>query len=199
MAKKQTGPEIHCPYHKLVDPAKLKPHPTNPNTHPPGQVTKLAEIIAEHGIRWPIVVSKLSSFIVAGHCRRLAAIELGIKEYPVVIQSFKSKSEELAVLVADNKIQELSVTDRQVMADIVVELDQYNYPLEYTGLDPLEIESYVIGPTWLPDGSIDKLDGTDEQGRIIVRVRCFAPQMNAIKEVITKALSATKFEGWEVE
>lgn len=149
MAKKKTtkpkGPEIHCPG-ELLDPANLKPHPANPARHPKEQVELLAKIMTGHGIRHPITVSKLSGFIVSGHCRRDAAILLGLKKYPVVKQSFKDQSEELAVLVADNQISELSEIEGQVMADILVELDERNYPLELTALSGVEIRDYVDGP-----------------------------------------------------
>ena len=138
--------DIHCPYHELADPNTLKPHPANPNRHPEAQIELLAKIIREHGIRWPISVSKRSGFVVSGHGRKDAAIRLGLKQYPVVYQDFKSEAEELAVLVADNKIAELAETDGLKMADIIVELDQVDYPLELTALSPQEIEEYVVGP-----------------------------------------------------
>lgn len=67
-------PIVHCSFTKMVATADLKPNPDNPNTHPKAQVEKLAKIITAHGWRHPITVSKRSGFIVAGHCRLLAAI-----------------------------------------------------------------------------------------------------------------------------
>jgi DNA modification methylase len=64
----------------------------------------------------------------------------------VQYQNYKSNEEELAVLVADNKIAELSEIDGQVMADVIVELDQVDYPLELTALSDIEIRDYVTGP-----------------------------------------------------
>jgi len=159
MAKKKTqkkidGPEIHC-HGELLDPAKLKPHPANPAKHPEEQVKLLAKIMAGHGIRHPITVSKLSGFIVSGHCRREAAMLLGMKEYPVVKQGFKDSSEEIAVLVADNKVQELSEINGQVMADILVELDEKDYPIELTALSEVEIRDYVDGPLGTPSSEDD--------------------------------------------
>lgn len=139
--------QVHCRFDKLEDPTALKIHPANPARHPKEQVELLAKIIASHGIRHPIIVSALSGNIVAGHCRRESAILLGIKEYPVVVQAFEDSAQELAVLIADNKIQELAEIDGQTMADVLVELDQVNYPLELTALTEVEIHDYVLGPT----------------------------------------------------
>jgi len=106
----------------------------------------LAKIIAAHGIRHPITVSKRSGFVVSGHCRLLAAKELGLERFPADMQDFASEAEELAVLVADNQVAELAETDGQIMADVLVELDQANYPLELTALTEEEIVDYIEGP-----------------------------------------------------
>lgn len=142
---------VHCKYDELIELTKLKPHPANPTKHPEAQVTLLAKILSEHGIRWPISVSKKSGFIISGHGRLMAAQKLELKTYPVVYQDFKSESEELAVLVADNKICELSETDGAKLGDIIVELDQVDYPLELTALSEEDIKYYVEGPTSIPD------------------------------------------------
>jgi hypothetical protein len=48
-----------------------------------------------------------------------------------------------------------------MMADILCELDQQNYPLELTALTPEEIESYIIGPTNIPKPE-DEWEGMPE-------------------------------------
>ena len=95
---------IHCKYDKLVNPNKLKNHPKNRNKHPQAQIDRLAELYKYHGIRHPIIVSKKTGFVVAGHGRKLAAIRAGIKEYPVVYQDFTSDEAEYAFIQADNAI-----------------------------------------------------------------------------------------------
>ena len=96
--------KIHCKYDELCDPKKLKNHPKNRNKHGQDQIERLSELYKYHGIRHPIIVSKLSGLIVAGHGRKLAAIRAGIKEYPVVYQDFESTEAEYAFLQADNAI-----------------------------------------------------------------------------------------------
>ena len=163
--------DIHCKYDELVEPGKLKPHPANPNRHPESQINLLAKIMSEHGIRWPISVSNRSGLIVSGHGRLMAAQALELDKFPVVYQDFKSESEELAVLVADNKIAELAETDGLKIADIICELDQVNYPLELTGMPKSEIDQYVLGP-------IEVSEPTDEENEegILARLRIYCPQ-----------------------
>lgn len=95
---------IHCLFDKLVDPQTLKNHPKNRNSHGEDQIEQLAEMYKYHGIRHPIVVSKLSDCIVAGHGRKLAAIRAGIDQMPVVYQDFESFEAEYAFIQADNAI-----------------------------------------------------------------------------------------------
>jgi hypothetical protein len=141
---------VECAYDKLVDTARLRPNPANPHRHPEAQVDKLAKLIAAHGWRHPVTVSNRSGFIVAGHCRLLAAQKLKLAQVPVDYQDFASEAEEMAVLVADNVVQEFGEIDGLKMADILCDLDQADYSLELTALDPDQIKRYIEGPTSTP-------------------------------------------------
>jgi hypothetical protein len=103
--------KIHCKYDELLNPSKLKNHPKNRNKHGQDQIDRLADMYKYHGIRHPIIVSKLSGFIVAGHGRKLAAILAGLKEFPIVYQDFESTESEYAFLISDNSISEWSELD----------------------------------------------------------------------------------------
>lgn len=154
------GHDIHIPYHKLISPDKLKPHPANPWTHPESQVKLLARIIStpEIGIRHEIIVSKQSGFIVAGHCRHLAALELGLSGYPIVFQNYASPEIERLILMNDNKIAEFAEVDGQIMANTLVELDAANVDLELTCLNTIEQRSYIEGITYEPLEDGNKID-----------------------------------------
>jgi len=140
-----SGIIVHCSYQKMVAIGELVPNPENPNTHPAGQVDKLAAIIKAHGWRHPITVSKQSGLIVSGHCRRAAAEKLSLARCPVDFQAFKSKAEERAVLVADNVIGELAEEDFEKMADIVASLEKSKYNLDLTALTAEQVEEYLGG------------------------------------------------------
>jgi len=95
-------------------------------------------------------VSKRSGFIVSGHCRRLAAQAAGMVLVPVIYQDFQTEAEELAVLVADNQVTLKSEINGNLMGDILVELDQVDYPIELTALSASQVDAYVVGPTGPP-------------------------------------------------
>lgn len=130
-----TDPAILCAYSKLVAPAKLKPHPRNPNKHSENQVSVIAKAIVESGWRHPVIVSKRSGLIVAGHGRVMAAIYAGIKSVPVEIQDFETDAAELAFLVADNRLSALSDLDDVAISEILETLTQLGASVSSAGYD----------------------------------------------------------------
>lgn len=103
--------KIHCKYDEECDIRSIKKHPKNPNNHTREQIERLAELYKYHGIRHPIIVSNLSGFVVAGHCRLLAAKSIGLTSFPVVYQDFASEAAEYSFLVADNAIAQWAELD----------------------------------------------------------------------------------------
>lgn len=126
---------IQCTMDKLVPVEELVPNPRNPNKHPEDQVKLLAKIISFQGWRSPIVVSKLSGYVVRGHGRLLAARILGLEFVPVDYQEYVNEAQEHADLVADNRIAELAEMDRAGLKDLIESLDTGDLDLDLTGFD----------------------------------------------------------------
>lgn len=98
-------PPVHCAHAAMVPVGEIKEHPRNPNRHPQSQIDLLVKLVTRTGWRHPIVVSRRSNCVVAGHGRLYAA---RTAEAPVDYQDFASEAEESAHLVADNRLAELS-------------------------------------------------------------------------------------------
>lgn len=109
---------VFCAFDEIVEIKNLKENPRNPNTHPSVQLELLAQIIKKTGWRASITVSTLSGFIVKGHGRLQAAKLAGFKHCPVEYQSFADEEEELAALLADNKLAELAEIDVEKLTEI---------------------------------------------------------------------------------
>lgn len=137
------GIEVWCAYDKLVKVEELIPHPKNPNTHPQNQIKILAQNIRYHGWRHPIVVSKLSGYIVAGHGRLEAAKELGVSIVPVEYQDFASEDNELAVLVGDNRLAELSTLDLNGLQDIIDGFKASDFDTILAGFEPTDLDALL--------------------------------------------------------
>lgn len=104
-------PAIHCAYTALAEPAALKPHPQNVNTHPPAQLRVYQKVIQANGWRRPVVVSKRSGYIVKGHGAWLTAQAAGWL-VPIEYQDYASEAEELRDHVADNELAKAAETDQ---------------------------------------------------------------------------------------
>lgn len=74
-------------------------------------------MIKAQGWRQPVKVSTLSGLIVSGHGRYEAALLLDCP-VPVDFQDYPSPAEEMADLLADNRIAELSDIDNKLLAEV---------------------------------------------------------------------------------
>lgn len=89
--------------------SELKPHPNNPNEHPPEQLQKIAQNIRELGWGRPILISN-DYYILAGHGAYMAATnELGLVEVPYRLVDYPHDSPEaISLMLSDNKLAEES-------------------------------------------------------------------------------------------
>lgn len=106
---------------EMVEIGKLKPHPKNPREHSKKQVKAIAEAIKRNGFRRPIVASRLSGTIIAGHGTIEAAKSLGMATVPVDWQEFADAAAEAAFLVSDNHLARMGTTDSKMIAEIMAD------------------------------------------------------------------------------
>ena len=132
---------VFCAFDEIVEIKNLKENPRNPNTHPTVQLELLAQIIKKTGWRAPITVSTLSGYIVKGHGRLQAAKLAGFKHCPVEYQNFQDEEEELAALLADNKLAELAEIDIEKLTEIFKDYEFED--LDLTGYSQDEYDDLV--------------------------------------------------------
>lgn len=133
---------VYCSHSDLVDITTLVANPRNPNKHPDAQIAILAKVIRHQGWRSPIVVSRLSGFIVKGHGRFQAAKMLNVEKVPVDFQDYDTPAAEWADLIADNRIAELAETDNDLLKEILGEIKDTISDVELTGFSDSEINSW---------------------------------------------------------
>jgi len=155
---------IYCAHTRLADPDSLKPNPANPNRHSAHQIQLLASIIQEQGWRNPITVSKRSGLIVRGHGRLEASLLIGCEVVPVDEQDYASEAEELADLLADNRLAELAELDEDELKRLLKSIQESDpsFDLELTGFMDDEIRKLFEG-----DDSADEIE-------LIPRMECQA-------------------------
>ena len=134
------APPVHFGGATMTPTAALKPYARNNRAHNEKQIELLAKNIKALGWRWPIIVSKDSGIIVAGHGRWMAAKFLGLDSVPVVFQSFKTPQDEEAFRIADNKIPELADIQSEALREVLAELAGDGYDMDLTGFNTDELE-----------------------------------------------------------
>ena len=137
------GIEVWCSFDKLVPVDELKANPRNPNTHPQRQIELLAKNIRYFGWRQTVTVSKRSGLIVSGHGRLMAAKHLGVEVVPVDFQDFADENDELAVLVADNRLAELSTVDLNELEKIAGDWKETDFDTILAGFEPADLDALL--------------------------------------------------------
>ena len=150
---------IHCAHTKVVDVNSLTPHPRNPNKHSDKQIKMLAKIIEYNGWRHPITVSKQTGYVNAGHARIMAAKLMGWKTVPIDEQDFENEAMEYANMVADNKIQELSESDDELIQELALDVGpEFDY--ELFGIDDFKLKGIDTLAPAIDPGEVDSTDIT---------------------------------------
>src|ERR1700738_2924732 len=99
----------------LTSVRKLLPNKRNSRTHSKKQIRQIANSIRRFGWTYPILVDE-TGLVLAGHGRYAAALELGLREVPVIAVSGLSDAEKRALALADNKIAANAGWDRKLLA-----------------------------------------------------------------------------------
>lgn len=124
---------------------KIRPYSKNARTHPPAQITLLAELMQKYGADQRIVVDE-HGVIIKGHGRRLAAIAAGLTEYPVVIRSGLSEAEKAAMRVSDNQVSLLAGWDKEILRGEIMALKTTGYDVGLLGFGEVELVQFLTVP-----------------------------------------------------
>lgn len=172
--------EIRAKEIQVVDIDSLVLNPKNNNKHPKEQIERLSKLIAYQGFRNPVVVSKRTGFVLAGHGRIEAAKMAGLKDVPVMYQDFENEAQEYAYLTSDNAIGHWSELDLSAinteMLDLGPDFD----------IDLLGIKDFVIEPL---DGVLPDLNGDEPDCQQVTFVLS-----NEQKDLLDEAIAKAKKE-----
>ena len=99
---------------------------------------KLAPLIKKYGFINPIIADQ-NGIIRAGHTRLKSARALGMKTVPVLIVNFESEADAIGYAISDNKSQEFSDWDEELLKENFVALRKMDFDLRLTGIGEPEI------------------------------------------------------------
>jgi DNA modification methylase len=112
----------------------LIPYIANSRTHSDAQIAQIAASIKEFGWTNPILVSGDDS-IIAGHGRLMAARKLGMEEVPVIVLDHLSKSQQRALVIADNQLALNAGWNMDMLKAEIEDLQLDDFDLNILGFD----------------------------------------------------------------
>src|SRR6202049_355671 len=146
----------------------LRPNKRNARTHSKKQIRQIANSIQRFKWTYPILVDE-NGEIICGQGRWQAALELGLKNVPVIVMSGLSDAEKRALALADNKIAANAGWDRGALAAELGELAELlpkcNLDLDITGFEAAEFDALVAD---FGNSEQDPADETPTIARIAV-------------------------------
>lgn len=148
---------------------KLVPYENNPRNND-GAVEYVANSIKEFGFQVPIVIDK-DNVIVAGHTRYKAALQLGLKEVPVVVAEDLTPEQIKAFRLADNKTAEKASWDFEKLAEEVEGLDM-NIDLTALGFGEFELDVLKNGNEFDEEALDDLFKDAPEKTKEPKRIQC---------------------------
>lgn len=141
---------------------KLKPNKRNARTHSKKQIAEIVELIRRFGWTYPILVDE-DWYIIAGHARYQAALDLHLTHVPVIVMAGLSDTEKRALAIADNKVPANAGWNRAVLApelgELAALLPECGLNIDITGFAPAEIDALMVD---LVDREQDPLDEQPE-------------------------------------
>ena len=111
---------------------------TNPRTHSPEQVRRIASSILEFGFTNPILVGP-DGGIIAGEGRLRAAQTLGMREVPVLVLAHLSALQRRAFAITDNQLALNAVWDEELLRIELAILHDEGFDVNLIGFDDEEV------------------------------------------------------------
>jgi DNA modification methylase len=124
--------------YKAIDVAALKAWDRNARTHTPAQVQQLRASIREFGFTNPVLIDE-EGLLIAGHGRRLAALEEGLQQVPAIEVRGLSNKQKRALALADNQLALNAGWDEKLLQAELGTLTDEGFDLSIVGFDPAEV------------------------------------------------------------
>ena len=114
----------------------IKPYENNPRKNEKA-IKAVANSIKQFGFRNPIILDK-DHVIISGHTRRLAAIQLGLREVPCIVRDDLTETQVKAFRLADNRVAEVATWDEDLLKSEmakVIDMDLADFGFDFTEID----------------------------------------------------------------
>lgn len=173
---------------------KITMYAQNPRKIDQLAVAKVKGSIHAFGFINPIIVDK-DGVILAGHTRYTAALELGLKEIPVIVAKDLSDAKAKGYRIADNKTAQYSAWDMDLLALELQELDadeNLDFNLEMTGFEGEEIDKMLEGALEM-EIPADSGESTDLDNKKKITFKLVPEQLSILEDALAKAVEMGAF------
>ena len=110
----------------------LRPSPHNPRKHTEKHIAEVVKSIKYYGFLVPILLDE-EGYILAGHCRLIAAKKIGMKEVPTVSVKHLTDIQRRAFIIAENQFTINGEFDLELLKGELIHLKNVGVDLELTG------------------------------------------------------------------
>ena len=124
---------------------RLRPSPRNPRTHDAAQIGRIADSIRRFGWTNP-VLADASGEIIAGEARWRAALDLGLREVPVIVLAGLDATACEAYRLADNRLALDAGWDEELLAAVLKDLTAAEFDLGPLGFSDDELLDLLEPP-----------------------------------------------------
>jgi ParB-like chromosome segregation protein Spo0J len=142
---------------KTVTIADLKPHPQNPNTHPPKQIDELAKSLTKFTQVKNVVI--WNDRIIAGHGVIEAAKKAGILTLEAQDISHWPEDKATEFMLADIRLPDMGAYDEAALVEVLRYIDQ---PVDIPGFDEDFLKGLRIDENWRDDIDFQEYDESVE-------------------------------------
>lgn len=143
--------------------AELQKPEKNIRIHTKKQISEYKRSIQKYGITRPIVCNK-DGIVLIGNGLYEAAQELGLAEVPCIVREDLDEKEQLKLMLADNKVFELGLTDTQAFEDILKDIGaDFDIPgydasmLEMLNMSFSDVDDYVVSYGTFEDEDVERI------------------------------------------
>lgn len=133
------------PHIEQIEIASIRPHPDNPRVHTKKQIRQIAESIKAFGFRMPVLIDQ-DTRLFCGHARVEACKLIGMDRVPALRVTDLSDAQVRALMIADNRLTEISTWDDQLLGENLKVLSdtELDFDIECIGFDYGEIEHRIL-------------------------------------------------------
>jgi hypothetical protein len=169
----------------FLDINRLVPNPRNPRKHSDDQINRLMASLRTNGQTRHVLARKANLMLIAGHGVREAAMRLGMTQLSVVLLDVDQKEAD-RIMLADNRLGDLSTSDPDNVAEILRTIDATDWLA--TGYTPEEGEKLFKGISGA-DLVVTEIESDDRADAFWISVRGpLGEQAQALQRI--KALMA---------